>query len=61
MMQLKDKFAGLVSRFGGEGEGGEGLHKKIFVTLESFKKYIEEMNKQFRDPAKTTFVAVCIP
>ena len=37
------------------------MHKKIFSTLESFKKYIEEMNKQFKDPTKTTFVAVCIP
>ena len=37
------------------------MHKKIFTTLESFKKYIEEMNKQFKDPTKTTFVAVCIP
>ena len=29
--------------------------------MESFKKYIEEMNTQFKDPAKTTFIAVCIP
>lgn len=60
LIQLKDKFAGIVSRFGSE-EGGESLHKKIFITMESFKKYIEEMNTQFKDPAKTTFIAVCIP
>lgn len=29
--------------------------------MESFKKYIEEMNSQFKDPEKTTFIAVCIP
>lgn len=25
------------------------------------KKRVEEINKQFKDPEKTTFVAVCIP
>ena len=37
-MQIKDKFAGIISKFGGDGgagedQTGEGMHKKIFSTL----------------------------
>jgi arsenite-transporting ATPase len=29
--------------------------------LDTIKSKTEEINKQFKDPEKTTFVAVCIP
>ena len=29
--------------------------------MDTMKKKVEDINSQFRDPAKTTFVAVCIP
>ena len=29
--------------------------------MDGMKTKVEEINKQFKDPEKTTFVAVCIP
>lgn len=29
--------------------------------MDGMKTKIEEINRQFKDPEKTTFVAVCIP
>ena len=37
------------------------MQKKLFDSLDSTKTKIEEINSQFKDPEKTTFVAVCIP
>ena len=37
------------------------MQKKLFESLDSTKTKIEEINNQFKDPEKTTFVAVCIP
>ena len=37
------------------------MQKKIFEALDSMKTKIVEINKQFRDPEKTTFIAVMIP
>ena len=37
------------------------MHKKLFEALDGMKKKIEDINYQFKDPNKTTFVAVCIP
>ena len=39
------------------GDGGDAL----FAKLESLKSAVEDVNGQFRDPALTTFVCVCIP
>ena len=39
----------------------EELHKKMFNSMDGMKKKIEDINNQFKDPEKTTFVAVCIP
>lgn len=37
------------------------MQKKIFEALDGMKQKVEEINKQFTDADKTTFVAVCIP
>ena len=39
----------------------ETMHKKLFESMDGMKQKIEEINKQFTDNSKTTFVAVCIP
>jgi arsenite-transporting ATPase len=37
------------------------MQKKIFEALDMMKQKISEVNAQFKDPEKTTFIAVCIP
>ena len=67
LIELKEKFGGMLSSMGGMmGQGGqqvdpEVMHKKIFEAMDGMKKKIEDINTQFKDPNKTTFVAVCIP
>ena len=64
LMELKDKFGGMLGgmqgMMGGQGNG-EDMMKKLFDSMDGMKTKIEEVNKQFKDPSKTTFVAVCIP
>ena len=37
------------------------MTKGIFDKMDGIKTKIEQVNDQFKDPEKTTFVAVCIP
>ena len=43
------------------GASPADMTKKLFDSLDGTKTKIEEINTQFKDPEKTTFVAVCIP
>ena len=67
MIQMKEKFGGMLGQFGGmlggpsAGVNGEDIQKKIFDGLDMMKQKITEVNNQFKDPEKTTFIAVCIP
>ncbi len=54
------QFGGLLGG-GAQGPGGEDMQKKLFDNLDVMKQKIVEVNNQFKDPEKTTFVAVCIP
>lgn len=54
-------FVTQVSTMFGRGEQGEAIYNNAFERMEQMKNIIEEVNKQFQDPAITTFVAVCIP
>lgn len=63
LMELKDKFGGMMNNMSSMIGGGytQDMQKKIFDSLDKTKRKIEEINNQFKDPEKTTFVAVCIP
>ena len=63
LMELKDKFGGMLNSMSGMmgQNGGEDIQKKLFSSMDGMKTKIEEVNKQFKDATKTTFVAVCIP
>jgi len=64
LIELKDKFGGMMggmSQMMGGGGNPQDMQKKLFDSLDSTKTKIEEINSQFKDPEKTTFVAVCIP
>ncbi|KAI8923159.1 anion-transporting ATPase-like domain-containing protein [Entophlyctis helioformis] len=60
------KFAQLGSRLGpmmqqmGGMMGMDPNQEDIFGRLESMRSIIQEVNTQFQDPDKTTFVCVCI-
>jgi arsenite-transporting ATPase len=64
LIELKEKFGGMLGSMGGMMGGQanpEELHKKLFESMDTMKKKVEDINSQFKDPEKTTFVAVCIP
>ena len=65
LIQLKEKFGGMMSQMNSMVQGpkanAEEMHQKMFETMDKLKSGIEEINADFRDPEKTTFVAVCIP
>jgi len=64
LIELKDKFGGMMGQMQammGSNSNPEDLQKKLFESMDGMKSKIEEINAQFKDPEKTTFVAVCIP
>lgn len=64
LMELKDKFGGMMGQVSGMMGGGvdpEAMQKSIFEKLDGYKTKIDEINNQFKDAEKTTFIAVCIP
>lgn len=66
LMELKDKFGGMLQTMGpmmggGEAANPEDMMKNIFDSMDGMKVKIEKVNEQFKDASKTTFVAVCIP
>lgn len=64
LIELKEKFGGMLTQVLSQGGGQadpEEVQRKIFEGLDGMKTKVEEINKQFKDPEKTTFVAVCIP
>ena len=67
MIQMKEKFGGMLGSLGGmlgggaAGGSGEDMQKKLFDSMDTMKQKIVEVNNQFKDPEKTTFIAVCIP
>jgi arsenite-transporting ATPase len=64
---MKEKFGSMLGQFSGllggdpSGPGGQDLQKKLFDSLDTMKTKIVDVNNQFKDPEKTTFIAVCIP
>jgi arsenite-transporting ATPase len=64
---MKEKFGGMIGQFSGmlgggaQGPAGEDMQKKLFDSLDVMKQKIVEVNNKFKDPEKTTFIAVCIP
>eukprot|EP00823_Brevimastigomonas_motovehiculus_P000091 TRINITY_DN10199_c0_g1_i1.p1 TRINITY_DN10199_c0_g1~~TRINITY_DN10199_c0_g1_i1.p1 ORF type:complete len:362 (+),score=83.12 TRINITY_DN10199_c0_g1_i1:59-1144(+) len=63
MMALKSKFQGIINQASGmlSTYVGSGAEEKLLARLDSTKKTIELINKQFKDPNSTTFVCVLIP
>jgi len=68
VMDLKDKFGGILSQAGsmmagmrGSPASGQQVTDAIVGKLEETRTIITKVNTAFRDANKTTFVCVCIP
>merc|ERR1719502_143654 len=61
LMGLKSRFGGLFSQFGAMMGGDMPDEDMLLGRLEETREVIEKVNMQFKDPARTTFVCVCIP
>ncbi|KAI9141123.1 ATPase GET3 [Paraphysoderma sedebokerense] len=57
--QFSGRFAPLLSQMSGM-MGMNSNQEDMFAKLESMREIIQEVNSQFQDPEKTTFVCVCI-
>ncbi|PVU96145.1 hypothetical protein BB559_002492 [Furculomyces boomerangus] len=58
--QLSGRFGPMMQQMSGI-MGVNADQEDMFAKLESMREVINEVNTQFQDPNKTTFVCVCIP
>mmetsp|Transcript_9302 Transcript_9302/g.18137 ORF Transcript_9302/g.18137 Transcript_9302/m.18137 type:complete len:336 (+) Transcript_9302:35-1042(+) len=58
---LKQKLGGLLTQFAGLLQQSGTTPDQLFDKIESAKKTIDVVNRQFQDPDATTFVCVAIP
>lgn len=64
--ELKDRFGGLLGQAtalmsGGAGGNPAAAQDQLLGKLEETRAIIQKVNVAFQDPARTTFVCVCIP
>lgn len=62
--ELKDRFGGLIGQATALMSGGNNpaaAQEQLMGKLEETRAVISKVNEAFQDPAKTTFVCVCIP
>lgn len=63
--ELKDRFGGIIGQatalLGGGGSNPAAAQEQLLGKLEETRAVINKVNQAFQDPAKTTFVCVCIP
>ena len=63
--ELKDRFGGLIGQATALMGGGNGnpaqAQEHLLAKLEETRSVINKVNDAFQDPARTTFVCVCIP
>jgi arsenite-transporting ATPase len=61
ILSLKNKFAGMIPQVAAMMGGQMPSEEMMMGKLEQMREVIERVNLTFKDPAKTTFVCVCIP
>mmetsp|Transcript_14226 Transcript_14226/g.29491 ORF Transcript_14226/g.29491 Transcript_14226/m.29491 type:complete len:356 (-) Transcript_14226:284-1351(-) len=62
--ELKDRFGGLITQATAMMSAGSDpaeAQEQLLGKLEETRSVINKVNTAFQDPAKTTFVCVCIP
>lgn len=62
LMELRNKFGGMISQMSlMMGAGNELMEENLLGKLDGMKAVVEQVNQQFKNPALTTFICVCIP
>mmetsp|Transcript_29691 Transcript_29691/g.37287 ORF Transcript_29691/g.37287 Transcript_29691/m.37287 type:complete len:354 (+) Transcript_29691:236-1297(+) len=62
ILTLKNKFSGVFSQFAGMlGGGANSNPDALLEKFEQMRTVINQVNEQFKDPERTTFVCVLIP
>ena len=63
IVALKQTLGTFINQMSGMlGRGNaDAVYNNMFEKMEMMKVLVEEINRQFQNPALTTFVAVCIP
>ncbi|KLO06311.1 arsenical pump-driving ATPase [Schizopora paradoxa] len=57
---LGGRFGPMINQMSSMMGGQAGSQEDMFAKLDSMRQVIAEVNSQFKDPEKTTFVCVCI-
>ncbi|KAI5119791.1 hypothetical protein M0805_006589 [Coniferiporia weirii] len=57
---LGSRFGPMINQMSAMMGGQPGTQEDMFAKLDSMREVISEVNSQFKDPEKTTFVCVCI-
>ncbi|KAL9715677.1 Golgi to ER traffic- protein [Leucoagaricus gongylophorus] len=57
---LGTRFGPMINQMSSMMGGDSSTQEDMFAKLESMRAIITEVNSQFKDPEKTTFVCVCI-
>jgi len=60
LSSLGSRFGPMISQMSSMMGGEAGSQEDMFAKLDSMRAVITEVNTQFKDPEKTTFVCVCI-
>eukprot|EP00808_Paulinella_micropora_P004690 g19383.t1 len=60
-MSFQAKFPQVFSQLSSAANSQMGDEEKLSDKLQQTQKTVSDVNVQFRDPARTTFVCVCIP
>ncbi|EJD04472.1 arsenical pump-driving ATPase [Fomitiporia mediterranea MF3/22] len=60
LSSLGSRFGPMINQMSSMMGGQPGTQEDMFAKLDSMREVISEVNSQFKDPEKTTFVCVCI-
>ncbi|CCA73276.1 probable arsenite translocating ATPase (ASNA1) [Serendipita indica DSM 11827] len=60
LSSLGGRIGPMLSQISSMMGGQPGMQEDLFSKLEGMREVINEVNNQFKDPEKTTFICVCI-
>jgi len=60
LSSLSGRFGPMLNQMSAMMGGSQGSQEDMFAKLDSMREVITEVNTQFKDPEKTTFICVCI-